>query len=137
MATTTLKAQVPWTTAKLVPEALQHNLHVVEDPPLMQLIGRAKFVDMVVFGVSGFQHGVRHRFEFSMLLVSVVFWGLHIYFLFLACSLFAVYTPFVQVVIGLRPFCLHRVPFSSSRLSQNFACNIVQLNDNCATVYEL
>ena len=35
MATITMKAHVPWTTAKLVPEATKHKLHVVEDPPLM------------------------------------------------------------------------------------------------------
>jgi hypothetical protein len=59
MATSTLKQQqLPWTTAKLVPEALQQRLHVVEDPALIALLGRSKFVDMVVFGAPGWQHGV-------------------------------------------------------------------------------
>ena len=52
--------QVPWTTAKLVPEALTHKLHVVEDPPLIRLLGRAKYVDMVVFGVAGWPPRVSH-----------------------------------------------------------------------------
>lgn len=58
MATSTMKQQVPWTTAKLVPEALKHKLHVVEDPALINMLGRAKFVDMVVNGVVGWQQGV-------------------------------------------------------------------------------
>lgn len=62
MATSTLKPQVPWTTANLVPEALKHRLHVVEDPALISLLGRPKFVDMVVFGAVGWQPGVSHIF---------------------------------------------------------------------------
>ena len=59
MATSALKQQqLPWTTTKLVPEALKHRLHVVEDPTLIALLGRSKFVDMVVFGPLGWQHGV-------------------------------------------------------------------------------
>lgn len=60
METSGVKKQVPWTTAKLVPEALKHRLHVVEDPALISLLGRKKFVDMVVFGAVGWQPGVRH-----------------------------------------------------------------------------
>ena len=64
METSSVKKQVPWTTAKLVPEALKHRLHVVEDPTLISLLGRTKFVDMVVFGTINWQPGVRH-FIFS------------------------------------------------------------------------
>lgn len=53
-----MKQLLPWTTAKLVPEALKHRLHVVEDPALISLLGRKKFVDMVVFGAVGWQPGV-------------------------------------------------------------------------------
>lgn len=62
MAASSIQQQVPWTTAKLVPEALKHRLHVLEDPPLIQLLGRAKFVSMVVFGAVGWQEGVSHVF---------------------------------------------------------------------------
>ena len=65
MATSAPKHQLlPWTTAQLVPEALRHSLHVVEDPALMKLLGRSKFVDMVVFGASGWQPGVSHLLHF-------------------------------------------------------------------------
>ena len=37
-----------WTTARLVQEALDIGLHVVEDPPMIKLLGRTKFVDLVV-----------------------------------------------------------------------------------------
>ena len=60
METSALKQQVHWTTANLVPEALQHRLYVVEDPTLIALLGRTKFVDMVVFGALGWQPGVSH-----------------------------------------------------------------------------
>jgi hypothetical protein len=60
METSALKQQVPWTTAKLVPEALKHRLYVVEDPTLISLLGRKKFLDMVVFGALGWQPGVSH-----------------------------------------------------------------------------
>ena len=52
-------AKVPWTTARLVQEALDLGLHVVEDPPMIKLLGRTKFVDMVVRGTVGWQEGVR------------------------------------------------------------------------------
>lgn len=51
-------ATLPWTTAKLVPEALKHRLHVVEDPAMIHLLGRAKFVELIVFGPVGWQQGV-------------------------------------------------------------------------------
>jgi hypothetical protein len=41
---------------------LKHRLHVVEDPALISLLGRPKFVDMVVFGAVGWQPGVSHIF---------------------------------------------------------------------------
>jgi type III secretion system FlhB-like substrate exporter len=46
-------AKVSWTTARLVVEALDHGLHVVEDPLMIKLLGRTKFVDLVVFGIVG------------------------------------------------------------------------------------
>lgn len=58
MATLQLQALVSWTTAKLVPEALKHHLHVVEDPTMIHLLGRAKFVELIVFGPVGWQEGV-------------------------------------------------------------------------------
>ena len=64
VATSALKPQVPWTTAKLVPEALKHRLHVVEDPALISILGREKFADMVVFGAVGWQPGVSHILAF-------------------------------------------------------------------------
>ena len=64
MSTSSIQQQVSWTTAKLVPEALQHRLHVLEDPPLIQILGRAKFVDMVVFGPLGWQQGVSHLCDY-------------------------------------------------------------------------
>jgi hypothetical protein len=60
METSGVMKQLPWTTAKLVPEALKHRLHVVEDPTPISLLGRKKFVDLVVFGAAGWQLGVRH-----------------------------------------------------------------------------
>ena len=52
-------AKMPWTTARLVQEALDIGLHVVEDPPMIKLLGRTKFVDLVVKGTVGWQEGVR------------------------------------------------------------------------------
>lgn len=88
MATSTTKPHVPWTAAKLVPEAMKHKLHVVEDPPLIQLLGRAKFVDMVVFGVAGWQEGVS-------------FFSLHLSISVFSCFL---------LPLSIPPFCLLYVP---------------------------
>ena len=66
MATSILKQQLPWTTAKLVPEVLQHRLHVLEDPALNAFLGRPTFVEMVVFGAVGWQQGVSHLFAFFL-----------------------------------------------------------------------
>ena len=52
-------AKVPWTIAKLVQEALDLSLHVVEDPPMIKLLRCTKFVDLVVRGTVGWQEGVR------------------------------------------------------------------------------
>ena len=52
-------AKVPWITARLVQEALDLGLHVVEVPPMIKLLGRTKFVDLVVRGTVGWQEGVR------------------------------------------------------------------------------
>lgn len=70
MATSVPKQQLPWTTAKLVPEALHHKLYVLEDPGLIALLGRAKFVEMVVFGVAGWQKGVSHLFAHFFLRIQ-------------------------------------------------------------------
>lgn len=72
MATSALKPQVPWTTANLVPEALKHRLHVIEDPTLISLLGREKFVDMVVFGAAGWQPGVSHILAFCFIQIQAL-----------------------------------------------------------------
>jgi hypothetical protein len=48
--TPVVEAKMPWTTARFVQEALDLGLHVVEDPPMIKLLGRAKFVDLVLIG---------------------------------------------------------------------------------------
>jgi hypothetical protein len=58
MATLQIQAPVSWTTAKLVPEALKHSLHVVEDSAMIHLLGRAKFMELIVFSPVGWQEGV-------------------------------------------------------------------------------
>ena len=65
MATSSLQHQVLWTIAKLVPEALKHRSSSGIDPALIQLLGREKFVEMVVFGVVGWQQGVSHLFPIN------------------------------------------------------------------------
>jgi hypothetical protein len=57
-------AKVSWTTARFVQEALDLGLHVVEDAPMVKLIGRTKFIDLVVRGTVGWHEGVR-TFRFS------------------------------------------------------------------------
>ena len=52
-------AKVPWTTARFVQKALDLGLHVVGDLPMIKLLGRTKFVDLVVRGTIGWQEGVR------------------------------------------------------------------------------
>jgi hypothetical protein len=69
-------AKVPWTTARLVQEALDLGLHVVEDP-MIKLLGRTKFVDLVVRGTVGWQEGVRtlrfsYTFKHACYLASLV-----------------------------------------------------------------
>ena len=59
MATLQFQVPVPWTTAKLVPEALKRRLHVVEDPAMIHLLGRVKFVELAVFGLVGWQKKVK------------------------------------------------------------------------------
>ena len=41
-------AKVSWTTARLVAEALDHGLHMVEDPSTIKLLGHTKFVELVI-----------------------------------------------------------------------------------------
>lgn len=55
----TNRAKVSWTIARLVAEVLDHGLHVVEDPPMIKLFGHTKFMKLVVFGIVGWQEGVR------------------------------------------------------------------------------
>lgn len=52
-------AHVSWTTTKLIPEALKQHLHVLEDPGMIKLLGRAKFMELVIFGNVGWQERVR------------------------------------------------------------------------------
>ena len=54
----TPKVTLSWTTAKLVPEALEVNLHVLEDERMIAWLGREKFVELCIHGTSGWQHGV-------------------------------------------------------------------------------
>lgn len=59
MATSQVGEQVLWTTARLFMQALDCRLHVVEGPQMIQLLGNVKFVDLVVSGAMGWQHGLR------------------------------------------------------------------------------
>jgi hypothetical protein len=125
MATSTTKPHVPWTAAKLVPEALKHKLHVVEDPPLIQLFGRAKFVVMVVFGAAGWQQGV----SFFSLHLSISVFSCYLFpFRPFACCLFPFAVAycllpyrFCLLVLGPSPGCFNSVSisqFNFSRVSQ-------------------
>lgn len=51
-------AHVHWTTVRLVLEALPHNLHVVEDLEMIDLLGCVKVVDLVINGRLGWQKEV-------------------------------------------------------------------------------
>ena len=44
--------------AKLLPEALAVDLHVLEDEDMIRSLGREKFVDLCIHGSQGFQEGV-------------------------------------------------------------------------------
>ena len=52
------KVTLSWTSAKLVPEALEVNLHVLEDDRMISWLGRDKFVHLCIHGTSGWQTGV-------------------------------------------------------------------------------
>ena len=53
-------AGVSWTTARLVPEALESNFHALEDDDMIKWLGRAAFVDTYINGTLGWQDKVRH-----------------------------------------------------------------------------
>ena len=114
MVTYALKPQVPRRTAKLVPEALKHKVHVVKDPALIQLLGRSKFVDMVVFNVVGWQQGVSHLFASS----------LQFYFFLLPLSIFKVRISLSLFIYLLRSnlLHLHKAPISSISSLQTLLC---------------
>ena len=66
-----VEAKVSWTIARLVAEALDYGLHMVEDPPMIKFLGCTKLVELVVFGVVGWQEGVRTlNFSFTFNLAS-------------------------------------------------------------------
>lgn len=67
-----VEAHVSWTIARFVAEALDHRLHVVEDPRMIKLLGRVKFVDLVVFGNVGWQDGERSFQSFLIHLFDLV-----------------------------------------------------------------
>lgn len=48
-------AHVSWIIARLVSEALDHCLRVLEDPQLIMLLKHVKFGEMVIFGTIGWQ----------------------------------------------------------------------------------
>jgi hypothetical protein len=52
--------EVSWTTARLVPEALEANFHALEDDDMIKWLGRATFVDICINGPPGWQDKVRH-----------------------------------------------------------------------------
>ena len=49
----------PWTTARLDPEALEHNFHALEDEDMIKWLGRATFVDTCINGTLGWQEKIR------------------------------------------------------------------------------
>lgn len=50
---------MPWTTAKLVPELLEHNFHVLEDEDMIRWLGRETFVHTCINGPLGWQDKVQ------------------------------------------------------------------------------
>ncbi len=53
MANSVRKPRTKFSDANLVLEALEHKLNVLEDPPLISLLGREKFVELAIFGRLG------------------------------------------------------------------------------------
>ena len=51
------KARHSWTTTNLVSEALDVNLHILEDECMISWLGRGKFVELCN-GTNGWQDGV-------------------------------------------------------------------------------
>ena len=64
-------AKVPWTIVMLVQEALDLGLHIVEDPPMIKLLGCTKFVDLVVKATVGWQEG-GVNFEFFLYIQACI-----------------------------------------------------------------
>lgn len=48
-----------WTTAKLVPELLDYNFHVLEDDDMIRWLGRETFVHTCINGTLGWQDKVK------------------------------------------------------------------------------
>ena len=53
-------ADVSWTNARLVPEALEANFHALEDDDMIKWLGREVFVDTCINGPPGWQDNVSH-----------------------------------------------------------------------------
>jgi len=66
MANSVRKPRTKFSDANLVPEALEHKLNVLEDPPLISLLGREKFVELAVFGRLGWQNEVSDHIAFGV-----------------------------------------------------------------------
>lgn len=58
--------------AKLLPEALAVDLHVVEDEDMIRSLGREKFVDLCINGKQGFQEGVSAFTYIPLLFMFIV-----------------------------------------------------------------
>ena len=85
------------TSARLLPEALAVDWHVLEDDVMIQTLGREKFVELCIYGSQGWQQGVStpsHTFSnFFVLYCSyVIFVYFFCKFQFSFLFLFA-YTP--------------------------------------------
>jgi hypothetical protein len=66
-------AEVSWTTARLVPEALGLGFHALEDDDMIKWWGKAAFVDTYINGILGWQDKVRHC-VFSLFGFRIVSW---------------------------------------------------------------
>lgn len=70
-------AEVSWTSARLISEALESNFHALENDDMIKWLGKTTFVDTCINGTLGWQDKVRHcvfsLFGFSI--VSSKFYG--------------------------------------------------------------
>ena len=58
--------------AKLLPEALAVDLHVLEDEDMIMSLGREKFVELCIHGSQGWQDGVSAFTYIPFLFVFIV-----------------------------------------------------------------